>query len=245
MTSTNDFLKKFTHARIALGRVGNSLPTQTLLQLRLAHALARDSVWMELDPEKLPVKCELIQSQCSDKKEFLLNPEKGRTLNSESKKKVKTLSAKNQSPDCLVVLADGLSATALHQNGASFVTGFFEEVGKTKLKLGPLLLARYGRVALADEVGELLGARSVLMLIGERPGLSSAESLSVYFTYEPARTKTDAERNCISNIHRNGLSPEAAGKMAAYLLQQSLTQRLSGVGLKLEYPREYQRILPL
>lgn len=109
--------------------------------------------------------------------------------------------------------------------------------------MGLLVLARYARVALGDEVAGMFRARSVLMLIGERPGLSNAESLSVYFTFEPSVGKTDAQRNCISNIHGHGLSPEGASKMAVYLLQQSLIQRLSGVGLKVEYPPEYQRIL--
>jgi ethanolamine ammonia-lyase small subunit len=141
------------------------------------------------------------------------------------------------------VIADGLSAEAVHTNGNSFVSVFAGEIKKTGLKMGPVMLSRYARVALGDEVGEIFKARSVLMLIGERPGLASSHSLSVYFTYEPSKGKTDANRNCISNIHTQGLSSQGAAQMSVYLLQQALTQQLSGVGLKIEYPTEYQRIL--
>ncbi|MFM8269782.1 MAG: ethanolamine ammonia-lyase subunit EutC [Pseudomonadota bacterium] len=244
MKSSWDFLKSFTHARIALGRVGNALPTKALLDFRLAHSEARDSVWTELDETKVQGWSLQVQSRISNKKEFLLNPEKGRVLSKEAREKLGALSNKSGPCDCLLVLADGLSAEGLHKNGNAFVKEFVQEFQKPGLKLGPIILARYARVALGDEMGLLLKARSVLMLIGERPGLSSAESLSVYFTYEPCSGKTDVNRNCISNIHRQGLSPEGAAKMSVYLLQQALVQRLSGVSLKVEYPSEYQRILP-
>jgi len=243
MKNNWDFLKKFTHARIALGRVGNAIPTKELLNFRLAHSRARDSVWTELDEMKLNGPFISIQSQCLSKKEFLLNPDKGRELDSNSRQKLEKLAKETPAPDCLLLIADGLSAEALHTNANSFVEIFTEELKKTGLKMGPVILGRYARVALGDEVGEIFKARSVLMLIGERPGLASSQSLSVYFTYEPSKGKTDVNRNCISNIHSQGISPLGAAQMSVYLLQQALTKQLSGVGLKVEYPSEYQRIL--
>jgi len=244
MKNNWDFLKKFTHARIALGRVGNAVPTQELLKFRLAHSIARDSVWNELDEKQIATQAILIQSQCSSKKEFLVNPDKGRKLSPQSKKELKNWINQEQSPDCVLVLADGLSARALHENANAFLKEFVQDIKQSGLSLGPLVIARYARVALGDEVAEVLRARSVIMLIGERPGLASADSLSVYFTYEPKLGRKDSERNCISNIHQRGFSPESGAKMASYLVNLSLKMKLSGVALKVEYPTEYQRILP-
>ena len=136
-----------------------------------------------------------------------------------------------------MVVADGLCAHGISKYGPSFISVFMRGCEKEKIKLGPVIFARYARVALGDEIGELLKTRSVLMLIGERPGLASAESLSIYYTFSPSSQKTDADRNCISNIQEKGLAPENAAEMGVYLLGQSLRRKLSGVQFKLEYPK--------
>lgn len=254
MTAKQDswtFLKQFTHARIALGRAGHSLPTPEVLDFRMAHSRARDSVWKDVDfsllrTELLALSTQTIevQSRCGSKQEFLLNPDLGRDLELQSKSRLLAAGQTDVNPDCLLVIADGLSANAVHANAAAFAQSFFANMQGLHLTLGPIILARFARVGLGDAIGANLKARSVLMLIGERPGLASSDSLSVYFTYMPSSGRTDADRNCISNIHGSGLSPDAAGAMSAYLVQTSLQKQLSGVDLKVEYPALINRGTP-
>lgn len=238
------FLKQLTHARVAIGRAGSAIPTRELLHFKAAHSRAKDSVWKEVDfsfllepASRLNSSVIQVQSQCSNKKEFLLNPDKGRRLSEVSKDQILGSIQGDKNYDCLIVLADGLSAEAIHENAQLFLSEFIEEQKKTGLKIGPLVFARYARVALGDEIASLFKAKTVLVLIGERPGLATCESLSVYFTFQPHLDKTDAERNCISNIHKDGLSPQGAARMSVYLLGQSLKHQLSGVSLKVEYPK--------
>jgi len=238
-------LKRFTHARIGLQRAGNSLSTSELLSFKLAHSQARDSVWKELDSSLLASQLKMIseaplvvQSRCRNKQEFLLRPDWGRELSEESLLSVKKVSQSLQPSDCVLVLADGLSAGALQSQSKDFVLAFTEGATRKGFTLGPLVIARYGRVALGDPLGHSLKTRSVLILIGERPGLASPESLSVYFTYAPQESKMDSERNCISNIQEKGLLPRQAAAMALWLMEQSLRAQLSGVRLKVEYSQE-------
>lgn len=239
------FLKQLTHARVSIGRAGCAIPTKELLNFRAAHARARESVWKEVDFSSLlePISefglsVLQVQSQCNSKKDFLLNPDKGRKLSEDSKKQILSLVPQEKSCDCLIVLADGLSAKAIHKNAGLFLSEFIQEQKTTGLTLGPILLAKYARVALGDEMGSLFKAKTVLVLIGERPGLATSESLSVYFTYQPKVGKTDADRNCISNIHQEGLPSQVAARRSVYLLEQSIKRQLSGVSLKVEYPSE-------
>jgi len=240
-------LKALTHARIALGRAGNALPTAEWLMFKMAHSQARDSVWCELDPALLKEQLKIpksqwieVQSQCQTKQEFLLRPDLGRKLGTEFQEAL----PKNESIDCVLILADGLAAQALHRHAQCFTDKFLELLAQKGFKSGPVVLARYARVALGDAIGEHLRARSVLVLIGERPGLGSSESLSIYFTYQPQVGKTDAQRNCISNIQDRGIPPEHAAEMAVLLLEQALKKQLSGVDLKMEYPVRGERIGP-
>ncbi|MEY4630989.1 MAG: hypothetical protein RIQ81_1109 [Pseudomonadota bacterium] len=235
-------LRKLTHARIALGRAGHSVPTRELLDFRLAHSRARDAVWLDVDFRDIAanlvqsgVHVFEVESNCRDKQEFLLNPDLGRRLSSNS---VATLRASSKAPpgDCTLVVADGLSANAVHRNATGFCLPFIRNLADKGLRVNEVVLARHARVALGDEIGETLQAKSVLVLIGERPGLATAESLSVYFTWGPGRGKTDAQRNCISNIHAAGLPAAAAASMAAFLVHTSLSRQISGVDLKVEYP---------
>lgn len=235
-------LRKLTHARIALGRSGNSVPTRELLDFRMAHSRARDSVWREVDFAPLGAVLTSsgfssiqVQSKCSGKQNFLLNPDLGRTLSDESQARLDAHLGQGPVPDCVLIVADGLSANAVHANASAFIEGFFQSMKGVQLGIGPVVLARYARVALGDAIGFGLKAKSVIMLIGERPGLASSDSLSVYFTFDPKPGRTDADRNCISNIHESGLQPKAAGNMAAFLVRTAIQRQLSGVDLKLEY----------
>ena len=235
------FLKKFTHARIGLGRAGHSIPTKELLDFRLAASRARDSVWSEVDfTETIKTISEkswqsiVVSSICKSKEEFLRNPSSGRKISEDSKDRLKN--STTDSFDCVLIIADGLSANAVHKTSKAFIEKFLEVVTASRLKLAPVILAKYARVSLGDEIGKLINAKTTVMLIGERPGLASAESLSVYFTFGPDSKNTDAQRNCISNIHGSGLSPEGAAVMSEFLLKTSLQKRVSGVGLKVEYP---------
>ena len=244
------FLKQYTHARIALGRAGHSVSTKELLDFRMAHSRARDSVWREVDFQQLQEDLKdpnnevmTVQSKCNNKQNFLLNPNQGRKLATDSKKILQEFAKKSKSIDCLLVIADGLSADAVQSNAAVFAREFLNSMNEAGLKLGPIVLARYARVALGDEIGAAFKSRAVLMLIGERPGLASSDSLSVYFTYQPTEECTDANRNCISNIHASGLSPTGAAKMSVFLVQNSIQRKLSGVDLKIEYP-DFTRLIP-
>jgi ethanolamine ammonia-lyase small subunit len=220
-------LKAFTAARIALGRSGTSVPLRESLAFKLAHAHARDAVYSALATANLLAGLQELQgevyqvaSQAKNRQEYLQRPDWGRRL-AESSRAFLTEQAPAQAYDIALVLADGLSATAINEHALPLL----------HLLLPQLRQAGF-RLALGDEVGELLRARLVLVLIGERPGLSAPHSLGAYFTYTPLLGLTDEARNCISNIRPEGLPyPQAAAKLS-FLLQQSLRLKLSGVGLK-------------
>lgn len=249
MAFTNDpwsFLKKFTHARIALGRAGHGAPTKEILNFRLAHSKARDSVWSEVDFTNLSQNLDSIEqghigvkSNCQSKQDFLLNPNQGRELDATSHELLKSVAGKEC--DVALIIADGLSASAVHLNAWEFTRDFLELIKKSNLTLGPVVLAKYARVGLGDLIGQTMTAKSTVVLIGERPGLATAESLSVYYTYHPSSQNTDANRNCISNIHAAGLSPSGAAMMTEYLIKSSFQLKLSGVDLKVEYPALLQK----
>lgn len=234
-------LKQQTHARIGLKRAGNSLSTQELLDFRLAHSRAKDSVWRDLDLNRvqaevksLGVKTFTVQSQCENKQEFLLRPDRGKKLNLGSEAELASTTQEEKSMDCLLILADGLSAAALERQALSFLNPFLEAIQKQNLSVGPVIIARYARVALGDKIASFFQARSVLVLIGERPGLASPQSLGVYYTFSPSSSTSDADRNCISNIQDRGLHPEIAAEVSVSLITQSLKQQLGGVKLKLQ-----------
>jgi ethanolamine ammonia-lyase small subunit len=228
-------LRRFTQARIALGRTGNSLPTEPLLAFNLSHAQARDAVHHPLDAQALHDALRAqgfasldVHSAAPDREHYLRRPDLGRRLSDESRG---TLAQFNGAqPDIVFVIADGLSAFAASRQAIPLLT----EV-RTKLadwQLAPVVVARQARVALGDEIGEILRAKFVAMLIGERPGLSSPDSLGIYLTYEPRVGRTDAERNCISNVRPEGLGYAAAAHKLHHLLTQARRLQLTGVGLK-------------
>jgi len=229
-------LRNYTDARIALGRVGASLPTAAVLAFSLAHARARDAVLSELDADAVERSLGVLglgivraTSRCRDKGEYLRRPDLGRRLSDSSRRELEAL-APERGCELAIVVADGLSSAAIECQILPFLSLFLPLV--SDLSIAPLCLATYGRVALSDEVGALLGAKAAVILIGERPGLSSPDSLGAYLTYAPSIGTTDERRNCISNIRPSGLAFDRAASKLDYLLRESLRRRISGVDLK-------------
>jgi len=228
-------LRRFTDARIGLGRAGAGIPTGETLDFKLAHAQARDAVHAEMDVGKLiedlhPLHQQILtlHSAARDRSEYLRRPDLGRKLDKHSRE---LLAAQPQNdPDLAIVIADGLSALAIEMNVKRFLEAFLPLVGAWKI--APLCIVREGRVASGDEVGHLLGAKAVAVLIGERPGLSSPDSMGIYLTYDPKPGLTDERRNCISNVRDAGLLHNFAAAKLAYLAGESLRRQLSGVELK-------------
>jgi len=242
-------LRQFTDARIALGRAGVSLPTKAHLDFQLAHAQARDAVHLALDTATLaqtldaalpnPVApCQILHSAATDRNLYLQRPDLGRRLDAASRDRLSALPRSACAPasarpyELAVVVVDGLSALAISQNAVPFLTQLFERMGPEQLAIAPVCLVEQGRVAIGDEVAELLGAQAVLVLIGERPGLSSPDSMGLYLTWKPHVGLTDADRNCISNVRPAGLSFDEAAHKLVYLLTQARQRQLSGVALK-------------
>lgn len=228
-------LRAHTPARIALGRAGTSLPTAEVLRLSAAHAQARDAVHVALDRPALaqalqaqgwPVHC--VRSRAASRDVYLRRPDLGRRLHEDDAERLRAL----QPPPCdvAVVVGDGLSAIAVQTHALPTLQALREAV--PELSFAPLVLAEQARVALADEVGQLLQAHAVLILLGERPGLSAPDSLGAYLTYAPQVGCVDAQRNCVSNIRPAGLPPRAAGQRIAWLLREALRRRISGIALK-------------
>ena len=229
-------LREMTSARIGLGRAGGSLPTAARLEFRLAHAAAQDAVTTELDPQRvargaaeLGLAVEIVTSAAADLPTYLTRPDLGRRLSDESRAR---LAARGGRCDVALIVADGLSAGAAHDEAPPLVRALVAVLRERGLTLGPLTIATRARVALGDEIGALVGARAAVILLGERPGLKSPRSLGAYLVFGPRRGRTDAERNCVSNIHPNGLATAAAARKIAWLTLAALERGLSGVALK-------------
>jgi len=231
-------LAGLTAARIALGRAGNSLPTAAVLRFDVAHAMARDAVHQALNVEGLltrwreisGVDAIAVHSQAGDRHIYLQRPDLGRCLDEGSVKTLVSRRVPGEAPDLAIVIADGLSATAVYENALPLLDALLPRLDG--LRIAPPVIACQGRVALGDEVGALLRARLVLVLLGERPGLSSPDSLGAYLTFAPKIGRLDAERNCVSNIRPAGLTPAAASVKLAWLIRATLARQLSGIGLK-------------
>jgi len=220
-------LKQFTPARVALGRRGHSLPTAELLRFQLDHARARDAVYETLDPASLGLPHVLVRSAARNRATYLRRPDLGRVLDNESR----TLLVPGDS-DAALVIADGLSAKAVHRHAVPLLEALLPRLEQDRWRLAPLTVALEARVALGDEIGALLGAKLVVVLIGERPGLTSPDSLGIYLTWDPRPGRTDAERNCISNVRPEGLAYELAAHKLHFLMSQARARKLSGVDLK-------------
>jgi ethanolamine ammonia-lyase small subunit len=220
-------LRAFTPARVALGRSGHSLPTAEMLRFQLDHARARDAVYEDLNPAWLELPHILLRSAAWDRRTYLRRPDLGRILSEESRAKLT-----RGDYDAAVVIADGLSAPAIHHHAAAVLGIFMPKLAEEGWRLAPLTVVLEGRVAIGDEIGERLGARQVAVLIGERPGLTSPDSLGIYLTWDPRPGRTDAERNCISNVRTEGLSYAVAAQKLLFLMREARARKLSGLGLK-------------
>ncbi|WDU62848.1 ethanolamine ammonia-lyase subunit EutC [Pseudomonas poae] len=233
-------LRRLTPARIALGRTGTSIPTHAQLDFQFAHAQARDAVHLPFDHAGLSSQLAergrdslLLHSAAADRHMYLQRPDLGRRLSDESAQRLRDYATANPGGvDLAVVVADGLSALAVHKHTLPFLTRLEEQSNADGWSLSPVILVEQGRVAVADEVGQLLGAKMTVILIGERPGLSSPDSLGLYFTYNPKVGLTDAYRNCISNVRLEGLSYGMAAHRLLYLMREACRRQLSGVNLK-------------
>jgi len=241
-------LRQFTDARIGLGRAGISLPTSEMLAFQLSHAQARDAVNFPLDINEMKAKLATVNaanarvlhlhSQAVDRVTYLQRPDLGRKLNEHSRQLLLDFVAEQQQStqekyDLAIVVVDGLSSLAVQKNAAPFITELLSQLSVNKpLTLAPITLVEQGRVAIGDDIGELLNAQIVMVLIGERPGLSSPDSLGLYLTWKPKTGLNDSLRNCISNIRPAGLTYIDAASRAAYLLNEAKTLKLTGVNLK-------------
>ena len=230
-------LRQFTEARIGLGRSGAGMPTTEVLKFSMAHAQARDAVktpidWtsVEADLTALGLTPLRITSAAPDRDTYLRRPDLGRRLSPESRQTLSSLSP--SATDLLIIIGDGLSSTAITANAVATVAALLPLARQNEWRLGPVLLATQARVALCDDAGEFLKARAAVMLIGERPGLSSPDSLGAYLTWEPRVGRKDGERNCISNIRNGGISSDEAAFKIAWLLREAFRRRLTGVNLK-------------
>ncbi len=226
-----------TPARIALGRAGAGLPTREVLRFALAHAQARDAVHMPFDSARMADEIAAlgfetieIASAAPARDAYLRRPDLGRRLSEESRALLRERAG--DPVDVAIVVADGLSSTAIHAQAVPFLAEFKARLAEGGWSVGPVAIASQARVALGDEAGELMKASAVVVLIGERPGLSSPDSLGLYLTFAPRAGRTDAERNCISNVRSEGLSHAHAAFKLAWLLREALARRLTGVALK-------------
>jgi len=224
--------RRTTKARIGLGRSGDALPTAPLLQFQAAHSRARDAVHGAADFDALaqalqPHPTIRVRSQAGDRATYLRRPDLGRRLDPASSALLQP-----GDYDFALVIADGLSARAVDSHAASVAKLCIEKL--PHWRIAPIVLADQARVALGDEIGEGLKAAAVAVLIGERPGLSVADSLGIYLTWAPRRGRADSERNCISNIHAAGMSHAAASDLLVWLLREAKRRKLSGIDLKVE-----------
>jgi ethanolamine ammonia-lyase small subunit len=230
-------LHSLTPARVALGRTGASLPTKALLDFTLDHARARDAVHAAFDASgtisalnDLGLAAVRVCSRARDRTEYLRRPDLGRTLDQASQK----LLANCAGGPCrlAVVVGDGLSPTAVNSHALKVVRCLVPRLAAGGIEIGRAVVATGARVALGDEIGAILGARMIVMLIGERPGLSASDSLGAYLTFAPRVGRTDAERNCVSNIHGAGLGHDEAAFRIEWLIREGLTREVTGVALK-------------
>ena len=234
-------LRSLTAARVSLPMSGHSIAASEVLEFQLAHAQARDAVHAALDAEafarrlrnELPtladqgVEVLTLRSCAVDRASYLRYPQRGRSLDAESAAVLKSMPC-----DLAISIADGLSALAVERNAVPLLALLLPRLAEDDWTMGPVTVVQQGRVAVCDAIGERLGARCSLMLIGERPGLSATDSMGAYLTLEPRAGRTDADRNCLSNIRSGGLSVEEAAERLMWLMKTARAMKLTGVALK-------------
>lgn len=231
-------LRTYTDARIALGRTGGSLRTESLLDFRMAHARARDAVHAPFDAEAFAkelssagIKTVLISSKALTRDDYLANPSLGRSLSGQAHGILDETEMPPR-PDLAIIVSDGLSANAAQRHAAATIVPLARRLADAGWTLAPVFIVPLARVKIQDEIGARIHARITLMLLGERPGLDSPDSLGAYFTHAPHPGSTDADRNCVSNIRPEGLPPDSAAETLFRLLTLSHRLGIGGVALK-------------
>jgi ethanolamine ammonia-lyase small subunit len=230
-------LRELTPARVALGVAGASLPTKALLDFTLDHARARDAVHAPFDAEgmlqglkDLGLQATRVSSRAPGRKEYLARPDLGRRLDVESQSRLADQAGGGGA--LAIIVGDGLSPTAVNAHAIALLRQLLPLLAVDGIGIADAVVATGARVALGDEIGEVLNARMTVMMIGERPGLSAADSLGVYLTFAPSVGTTDEKRNCVSNVHAAGLTYEEAAAKTGWLIRQGLARALTGVALK-------------
>ena len=235
------FLQNYTPARIARGRTWHSIPTSELLKFQADHAQARDAVYSELDivalnnsvTQAFDLQILNLKSEVKNRPQYLQRPDLGRTLSEASRKELMSINISES--DICFVIADGLSAEAINQNALLILENLIPKLTSINWKIAPICIIEQGRVAIADEIGFLLKSDIVIVLIGERPGLTSPNSMGAYITFRPHVGMTDESRNCVSNIRPEGMHFQMASDKILYLLTEMKSKKLSGVNLKDEH----------
>jgi ethanolamine ammonia-lyase small subunit len=245
----SESLQQYTSARVSLGHVGPAIPLHEQLRFQLDHALARDAVHAQLDVtammlglqqrqiESLSLRSAVADKSGHDRQLYLRRPDLGRTLHHDSRQTLLQSSANLMNkPDVVIVIADGLSALAVDRHALLLLDALFDRtrslLSLDQWNIGPVCVVSQGRVAIGDEIGDLLNAKLSIVLIGERPGLSASDSLGVYITWNPRPGRTDAERNCISNIRHEGLSYADAAQRIAFYMDGAKQLQATGIALK-------------
>jgi ethanolamine ammonia-lyase small subunit len=230
-------LRDFTPARVGLGRAGASMTTEAWLDFALAHARARDAVHAAFDVPSLVSGLDdlgfdaiEVSSRASKRGDYLKRPDLGRMLDDDSRRRL--ASHRNDLSQLAIVIGDGLSPAAVRAHAVQLVRSLVPQLGADGIEIGHAVVASGARVALGDEIGAILGVTMILVLIGERPGLSASDSLGAYLTFAPRPGRTDAERNCVSNIHGAGLSYDEAASRISWLIREGLFRQITGVALK-------------
>lgn len=231
-------LRQMTDARVSLGRHGAGLPTQAQLSFLLDHARAREAVWTSVDRASLTDRLNRlglsvvgVDSMAGDRSIYVRRPDLGRMPAPESTERLKQAGA-GKGYDVAIVVADGLSSSAVDLNAVPLIEALVPKLAALNLSAAPIVLANQARVALGDPVGEALGAKLTIVLVGERPGLSAADSLGAYITYGPKQGNPDSGRNCISNIREGGLPIREAAEIISALIRDMMRTRVSGVAMK-------------
>jgi len=231
-------LRELTPARVGLGRAGASMPTDALLAFTLDHARARDAVHSAFDAPRLiaglaglGIEASLVSSQARNRRDYLRRPDLGRMLDPDSRR-VLAEQGGGGARELAIVIGDGLSPAAVNLHAVELVRHLGPRLAEAGIRIGHVVIASGARVALGDEIGAVLGAQMVVMLIGERPGLSAPDSLGAYLTFAPRIGLTDEKRNCVSNIHGAGLSYDEAAFKIAWLVREGMAQQITGVALK-------------
>lgn len=225
-------VKKATNARICMGRAGSRFKTESLLRFRADHAVAIDSVWSYVD-ESIVEKMGFlkVQTLIKDKEEYITRPDLGRVFSQETIKNIKEKCIHN--PDVQIIAADGLSSHAIDANLEDIYHIIVEGIEAKGYKVGTPIFVKYGRVATMDKISEALNAKVTVLLVGERPGLATGESMSSYMAYKSSTLKPESQRTVVSNIHKNGTPPVEAGAQIVHLIEIMMRAKCSGVELKI------------